>query len=130
MTSSKTLSWKFLFIFLGLTLVLNVILAIVVAERVDRLVLVEGTTDVYRSLPYTLGDYVLFASLAIVFLAFLATILMMIFKPFADLLFASIASFKIGFPKAVNSGSRLWGRMSNRKPKSDSSNSHPGKQNV
>jgi hypothetical protein len=130
LTSAKTLSWKFLFIFLGLMVVLNVILAIVVAARVDRLVLVEGTTDIYRSLPYTLGDYVLFASLAIVFLAFLATILMMVFKPFADLLFASIASFTIGFPKAVNSGSMLWKRMSNRKLKDDSCDSHPEKQSA
>ena len=126
MTSSKTLSWKFLFMFLGLTLVLTVILAIVVAPRVDRLILVEGTTDVYRSLPYTLGDYVLFTSLAIVFLAFLATILMMVFKPFADLLFVSIASFKIGFPKAVNRGNLLWERVSNRKSKDDSSDSRAG----
>ncbi len=130
MTSSKTLSWKFLFIFLGLIVVLNVILAIVVAARVDRLVLVEGTTDVYRSLPYTLGDYVLFASLAIVFLAFLATILMMVFKPFADLLLASIASFKIGFPKAVKGGGLLWERMSNRKSKDGSCDSHPEKESI
>lgn len=130
MTSSKTLSWKFLFIFLGFIVVLNVILGIVVAVRVERLVLVEGTTDVYRSLPYTLGDYVLFASLAIVFLAFLATILMMIFKPFADLLFATIASFKIGFPKAVNSGGLLWERMTNRKSKDGSSDSHLEKEGI
>ena len=114
MKRPKIVSWNVLFIVLGLTVVLNVILAITVALRIDRVVLVPGTTDVYRSLPYTFGDYLLFASLAVTFAAFLITILVMLFKSFTDLLYAFVVSFTTAFAKALNIGNLMRKRIPKR----------------
>lgn len=116
MAPPRFASWNILFLVLGFIVVLNVILAITVALRIDRLELVPGTTDVYRSLPYTLGDYLLFASLAVTSVAFLITILVMLFKSFTDLLYALVVSLTSVFVKAV----KIGGRARKRDPKPDS----------
>ncbi len=116
MAPPRFASWNILFLVLGFIVVLNVILAITVALRIDRLELVPGTTDVYRSLPYTLGDYLLFASLAVTIVAFLITILVMLFKSFTDLLYALVVSLTSAFVKAV----KIGGRARKRDPKPDS----------
>ena len=116
MAPPRFASWNILFLVLGFIVVLNVILAITVALRIDRLELVPGTTDVYRSLPYTLGDYLLFASLAVTIVAFLITTLVMLFKSFTDLLYALVVSLTSAFVKAV----KIGGRARKRDPKPDS----------
>ncbi len=116
MAPPRFASWNILFLVLGFIVVLNVILAITVALRIDRLELVPGTTDVYRSLPYTLGDYLLFTSLAVTIVAFLITILMMLFKSFTDLLYALVVSLTSAFVKVV----KIGGRARKRDPKPDS----------
>ncbi len=115
MARPQFVSWNILFLVLGFIVVLNVILAITVALRIDRLELVPGTTDVYRSLPYTLGDYLLFASLAVTIVAFLITILVMLFKSFTDLLYALVVSLTSAFAKAV----KIGGKARKREPKPD-----------
>ena len=123
-------SWNVLFIVLGLIVVLNVILAITVALRIDRVVLVPGTTDVYVSVPYTLSDYLLFASLAITLLAFLMTILMMIFKSFVDLLYAFVVSLTTAFAKAFRIGKLMRKRIPKRAAGDVRHDSHSGEANV
>ena len=130
MKRPRIVSWNILFIVLGLIVVLNVILAITVALRIDRVVLVPGTTDVYRPLPYTFGDYLLFASLAVTFVAFLITILVMLFKSFTDLLYAFVVSLTTAFAKALNIGSLMRKRISKRDTGDVCSDSHSGEASV
>ena len=106
MTRPKFAGWNILFLVLGFIVVLNVILAVTVALRIDRVVLVPGTTDVYRALPYTLGDYLLFASLAMTFVVFLIIILVMLLKSFTDLVYALGALLASAVAKAANIGGR------------------------
>ena len=130
LTPPKIVSWNVLFIVLGLIVVLNVILAITVALRIDRVVLVPGTTDVYVSVPYTLGDYLLFASLAITLVAFLITILMMIFKSFVDLLYALAVSLTAGIAKAFNIGTLMRKQIPKRDAGDARRDSHSGEASV
>lgn len=106
MTRPKFAGWNILFLVLGFIVVLNVILAVTVALRIDRVVLVPGTTDVYSALPYTLGDYLLFVSLAMTFVAFLIIILVMLLKSFTDLLYALAALLASAIGKAANISGR------------------------
>ena len=126
MKPPRIVSWNILFIVLGLIVVLNVILAITVALRIDRVVLVPGTTDVYLSLPYTFGDYLLFASLAVTFVAFLITILVMLFKSFTDLLYAFVVSLTTAFAKALNIGHLMRKQIPKRDTGDIRGDSHSG----
>ena len=130
MKPPRIVSWNILFVVLGLIVVLNVILAITVALRIDRVVLVPGTTDVYLSLPYTFGDYLLFASLVVTFVAFLITILVMLFKSVTALLYAFVVSLTTAFAKALNIGNLMRKRIPKRDTGDVRGDSHSGEASV
>ena len=113
MAPPRTVSWNILFILLGLFVVLIVILAVAIAVRVDQATLAPGAADVNSSLHLTLSDFLLIAALAVTLVAFLITILMMLFKSFTDLLYMLVTSLTTGFAKAV----RIGKPMRERSPK-------------
>ena len=113
MTPPRTVSWNVLFILLALFVVLIVILAIAIAASIDQAALTSGTADVDSSLHLTLSDFLLIAALAVTLVAFLITILMMLFKSFTNLLYMFVNSLTTGFARAV----RIGKPMRERSPK-------------